>query len=192
MMWWTTELSPGKVLSVWSLFFFLFLFMPLKSMCHYFRGAVFVSVFFWLASRRQRWSRTNIKVSGSTFSLMMGGQQTSLLSHSPLIALNKCPLRLSSLSLPFPNLFHFHPPLNIHLHLLSMFSSHSLSHLLTSSPPSFDFYYLLPLPAFLFLGRHLQLSLHHETEEGRSEGPLMSSWRGSEAKSQTVLRPSER
>ena len=69
-----------------------------------------------------------------------------------------------------------------------MFSSHSLSHLLTNPPPSFDFYCLLPLPALLFLGCRLQLSLRHETEEGRSEGPLMSSWRRSEAKSQTVLR----
>lgn len=51
------------------------------------------SVFFWLAWRRQHWRCTNI--SSSTSSLMMGGQRTSLLSHSPLTTLH---IKSSSLS----------------------------------------------------------------------------------------------
>lgn len=129
-----------------------------------------VSVFLWLARRRQRWSCSDI--SSGTSSLMMGGQRSSLLSHSPLTALTKSPS--SSVLTPPPNLFHFHPPLHIYLHtLIHMFSFTSSKKPHFSSPPSLLFLLPLSLPALPSSVLSYYLSSPFTQRQGRegTKGP---------------------
>lgn len=117
MMWWTTELSPGLSqlhLSVHRECSFSFSCLP--------QGCLIIS-----------------KEQNSSFFLFLIGQTTPalelhqnkglkqhLLSNDGRtgdlsLHLTSCPLRLFPPSLPIPSFSNFHPPLNIYLHLISLF-----------------------------------------------------------------------
>lgn len=139
MMWWTTELSPGKVFSKFYLF-------TRRSYFSFRAFHVDVSLFprrnilpfsFWLAWRRQHWKRTNIKVSSSTsFNDGRTGDQ----------CLTSCPLCLLSLLLflssPFPFTFSIQ-------HLSSSQFTSQFSSTCSSSQKQADHSLTLPFGHFI-------------------------------------------
>lgn len=106
------------------------------------------------------WPRTTTNISGSTSSVMKGGQGTSLLSHLVLTTFVKSPIFTPSILTQF---FQFHPPLYIFSQILLLFFTPFLKRKTFRSLSPF----FLIVAALLTLFTHCQLlyltlqCLHH-------------------------------